>query len=164
MKSAPETRNGGNVWTACSLSMAMRIRFSKQPARRWPCRPKPSPPRCQPPGRPAAPAAPPQANGEEPGAWIGRYKLVEKIGEGGGGVVWLAEQYEPVRRRVALKVIRLGMDTANVIARFELERQSLALMDHPNIARVLEAGATAAGPAVFCDGMGAGLANHRLLR
>jgi serine/threonine protein kinase len=93
--------------------------------------------------------ATPRANGEEPGTWIGRYKLVEKIGEGGVGVVWLAEQLEPVRRRVALKVIRLGMDTEGVIARFEIERQSLALMDHPNIARVLEAGATAAGRPFF---------------
>jgi hypothetical protein len=91
----------------------------------------------------------PSANGEEPGTRVGRYKLVEKIGEGGGGVVWLADQQEPVRRRVALKVIRLGMDTEGVIARFEIERQSLALMDHPNIARVLEAGATAAGRPFF---------------
>lgn len=93
--------------------------------------------------------APALFNSEQPGIWIGRYQLVEKIGEGGGGVVWLAEQSEPVRRTVALKVIRLGMDTENVIARFEIERQSLALMDHPNIARVLEAGATAAGRPFF---------------
>ena len=89
------------------------------------------------------------ANGEQPGAWIGRYLLVEKIGEGGGGIVWLAEQHEPVRRTVALKVIRLGMDTESAVARFEIERQSLALMDHPHIARVLEAGATAAGRPFF---------------
>jgi eukaryotic-like serine/threonine-protein kinase len=79
---------------------------------------------------------------EKPGDRIGRYKLLEKIGEGGCGVVYMAEQEEPVRRRVALKVIKLGMDTEAVIARFEAERQALALMDHPNIAKVLDAGAT----------------------
>ena len=75
---------------------------------------------------------------ERPGARIGRYKLLEKIGEGGCGVVYMAEQEQPVRRRVALKVIKLGMDTKSVIARFEAERQALAMMDHPNIARVLD--------------------------
>src|SRR6266403_440251 len=79
---------------------------------------------------------------EKPGDKIGRYKLLQQIGEGGCGVVYMAEQEEPVRRRVALKVIKLGMDTRNVIARFEAERQALALMDHPNIAKVLDAGAT----------------------
>jgi len=74
---------------------------------------------------------------EKPGDRIGRYKLLQQIGEGGCGVVYMAEQEEPVRRRVALKVIKLGMDTKNVIARFEAERQALALMDHPNIAKVL---------------------------
>ncbi|MEO6995278.1 MAG: protein kinase [Lacunisphaera sp.] len=83
------------------------------------------------------------------GTRIGRYKLLQKIGEGGCGVVWMAEQEEPVRRRVALKVIKLGMDTKNVIARFEAERQALALMDHPNIARVFDAGATDAGRPFF---------------
>src|SRR5258708_5223802 len=68
---------------------------------------------------------------EEPGDRIGRYKLLQQIGEGGCGVVYMAEQEEPVRRRVALKVIKLGMDTKQVIARFEAERQALALMDHP---------------------------------
>jgi WD40 repeat protein/serine/threonine protein kinase len=80
---------------------------------------------------------------------IGRYKLLQKIGEGGCGVVYMAEQQEPVRRRVALKVIKLGMDTRQVIARFEAERQALALMDHPNIAKVLDAGATNAGRPYF---------------
>ncbi len=81
---------------------------------------------------------------EKPGAMIGRYKLLEKIGEGGCGVVYVAEQTEPVRRRVALKVIKVGMDTEQVIARFEAERQALAMMDHPNIAKVLDAGTTEA--------------------
>jgi eukaryotic-like serine/threonine-protein kinase len=76
------------------------------------------------------------------GQTIGHYKLLEKIGEGGCGVVYVAEQTEPVRRRVALKIIKLGMDTREVIARFEAERQALALMDHPNIAKVLDAGTT----------------------
>src|ERR1039457_5499577 len=86
---------------------------------------------------------------EKPGSRIGRYKLLQKIGEGGCGVVYMAEQEKPVRRRVALKVIKLGMDTKNVIARFEAERQALAMMDHPNIARVLEAGATETGRPYF---------------
>ena len=85
----------------------------------------------------------------EPGTTIGRYKLLETLGEGGFGVVYLAEQRQPVRRRVALKVIKLGMDTKQVIARFEAERQALALMDHPNIARVLDAGATETGRPYF---------------
>ena len=86
---------------------------------------------------------------EEAGARIGRYKLLEKIGEGGCGVVYMAEQEEPIRRRVAFKVIKLGMDTKQVIARFESERQALALMDHPNIAKVLDAGATDTGRPYF---------------
>src|SRR5213076_1267521 len=81
---------------------------------------------------------------EKPGDVIGRYKIREKLGEGGCGVVYVAEQAEPVRRRVALKIIKLGMDTRNVIARFEAERQALAMMDHPNIAKVFDAGATEA--------------------
>lgn len=80
---------------------------------------------------------------------IGRYKLLQQIGEGGCGVVYMAEQEEPVRRRVALKVIKLGMDTKQVIARFGAERQALALMDHPNIAKVLDAGATPSGRPYF---------------
>jgi serine/threonine protein kinase len=86
---------------------------------------------------------------EQLGERIGRYKLLQQIGEGGCGVVYMAEQEEPVRRRVALKVIKLGMDTKNVIARFEAERQALALMDHPNIAKVLDAGATDNGRPYF---------------
>ncbi len=80
---------------------------------------------------------------------IGPYKLLQKLGEGGCGVVYMAEQEQPIRRRVALKIIKLGMDTRNVIARFEAERQALALMDHPNIARVLDAGATETGRPYF---------------
>ena len=83
----------------------------------------------------------PSSPDEKPGDKIGRYKLLQQIGEGGCGVVYLAEQEKPVRRRVALKVIKLGMDTQSVIARFEAERQALALMEHPNIAKVLDAGA-----------------------
>jgi len=80
--------------------------------------------------------------GEKPGDWIGRYKLLQQIGEGGCGVVYMAEQEQPVRRRVALKIIKAGMDTKSVMARFEAERQALALMDHPSIAKVFDAGAT----------------------
>ncbi|HEX4350084.1 MAG TPA: serine/threonine-protein kinase, partial [Verrucomicrobiae bacterium] len=86
---------------------------------------------------------------EKAGDKIGRYKLLQQIGEGGCGVVYMAEQEEPVRRRVALKVIKLGMDTKSVIARFEAERQALAMMDHPNIAKVLDAGATENGRPFF---------------
>ena len=86
---------------------------------------------------------------ERVGAIIGRYKLLERIGEGGFGVVYMAEQQQPVRRKVALKVIKPGMDTRQVIARFEAERQALALMDHPNIAKVLDAGATDSGRPYF---------------
>jgi serine/threonine protein kinase len=86
---------------------------------------------------------------ERPGDRIGRYKLLEKIGEGGCGVVYVAEQAEPVRRRVALKVIKLGMDTRQVVARFEAERQALAMMDHPHIAKVFDGGTTASGRPFF---------------
>jgi len=86
---------------------------------------------------------------EQPGDTLNRYKLMEKIGEGGCGVVYVAEQTEPVRRRVALKVIKLGMDTRQVVARFEAERQALAMMDHPNIAKVLDGGSTAQGRPYF---------------
>jgi serine/threonine protein kinase/Tol biopolymer transport system component len=86
---------------------------------------------------------------EAPGTAIGRYKLLEKIGEGGMAVVYMAEQTEPLRRKVALKIIKLGMDTRSVIARFEAERQALALMDHPSIAKVFDAGATETGRPYF---------------
>ena len=82
---------------------------------------------------------------ERPGVQVGPYKLLEQIGEGGMGVVFMAEQQRPVRRRVALKIIKAGMDTRQVVARFEAERQALAMMDHPNIAKVLDAGSTETG-------------------
>ncbi len=86
---------------------------------------------------------------EQPGQRIGHYKLLQQIGEGGFGVVWMAEQEQPVRRRVALKIIKLGMDTKEVIARFEQERQALAMMEHPNISKVFDAGATQSGRPYF---------------
>jgi serine/threonine protein kinase len=90
-----------------------------------------------------------QTSIEKPGTLIGPYKLLEQIGEGGFGVVYMAEQQEPIRRRVALKIIKPGMDTREVIGRFEAERQALALMDHPHIAHVLDAGATESGRPYF---------------
>ncbi|MFZ4575227.1 MAG: protein kinase domain-containing protein, partial [Phycisphaerales bacterium] len=86
---------------------------------------------------------------EGPGTHIGPYKILQLIGEGGFGSVFMAEQERPVVRRVALKIIKLGMDTRHVVARFEQERQALAMMDHPNIARVLDAGATNTGRPFF---------------
>jgi serine/threonine protein kinase len=86
---------------------------------------------------------------EAPGAVIGPYKLIEQIGEGGMGAVWMAQQQEPVRRPVAVKLIKVGMESKQVVARFEAERQALALMDHPHIARVLDGGTTAAGRPYF---------------
>ena len=86
---------------------------------------------------------------EQTGDRLGPYNLLEQIGEGGFGTVWVAEQEKPIRRRVALKIIKLGMDTKEVIARFEQERQALAMMDHPNIARVLDAGASPSGRPFF---------------
>ena len=116
--------------------------------RAWP----PAPPQAAIPGpRPTPvtpPSLPPAAVHRRPRSRIGPYKLLEQIGEGGMGVVYMAEQEKPVRRRVALKIIKPGMDTGQVIARFEAERQALALMDHPNIARVLDAGATDIRPAL----------------
>src|SRR5262249_49459049 len=86
---------------------------------------------------------------EQPGMRVGPYKLLEPIGEGGRGAVWMAEQSEPIQRRVALKVIKEGMDSRQVLARFEAERQALALMDHPNIAKVHDAGRTTSGRPYF---------------
>src|SRR5262245_39909659 len=100
------------------------------------------------------PHVPPNATIDQPiiedaGTLIGPYKLLEEIGEGGMGTVWMAQQTEPVKRLVALKLIKAGMDSKQVIARFEAERQALALMDHPNIARVLDGGATDVGRPYF---------------
>src|SRR5262249_36788880 len=86
---------------------------------------------------------------ESPGTVIGPYKLIEQIGEGGMGSVWMAQQTEPVKRLVAGKLIKAGIDSKQVLARFEAERQALALMDHPNIARVLDGGTTGAGRPYF---------------
>jgi serine/threonine protein kinase len=96
-----------------------------------------------------SPATVDQPSIGQPDSKISHYTLLEEIGEGGMGVVYLAEQREPVRRRVALKIIKPGMDTREVIARFEAERQALAMMDHPNIAKVLDAGATDTGRPYF---------------
>ncbi len=102
------------------------------------------------------PDAPPISSGgiaslipEHPGDHLGPYRLIEQIGEGGFGVVWVAEQESPVKRRVALKIVKMGMDTKQVIARFEQERQALAMMDHPNIAKVFDAGVTKSGRPYF---------------
>ena len=111
-----------------------------------------APSRCRPlPGSPPAELAVTldQPVTERPGAVIGPYKLREQVGEGGMGVVFVAEQERPVRRKVALKIIKPGMDTKEVVARFEAERQALALMDHPNIAKVLDAGSTESGRPYF---------------
>src|SRR5262249_48316803 len=91
-------------------------------------------------------AAEQASSAEASGALIGPYKLLEQIGEGGMGTVWMAEQKEPIHRRVAVKVIKARMDSPQVLARFDAERQALALMDHPNIARVLDAGTTPPSP------------------
>jgi serine/threonine protein kinase len=96
-----------------------------------------------------SPGAAPPPGGESVGTVIGRYRLLEEIGEGGFGTVYMAEQQHPVRRMVAFKIIKLGMDTRQVIARFEAERQALAMMEHPNIAKVLDAGATETGRPYF---------------
>src|SRR5262249_41361445 len=87
--------------------------------------------------------------GEGPGKFIGPYKLLEQIGEGGFGFVFMAEQTQPVRRKVALKILKPGMDTRQVVARFEAERQALAILDHPHIAKVFDGGATPAGRPYF---------------
>ena len=94
----------------------------------------------------------------------GRYRLLERIGEGAMGEVYLAEQSAPVRRRVALKIIKPGMDSREVIARFEIERQTLALMSHPNIAHIIEAGTTRCGAAVLRNGVRARHPAHQVLR
>ena len=101
----------------------------------------------------SAPDSPPPGDAvgesERPGLVLGRFKLLQQIGEGGFGAVWMAEQREPVKRRVAIKILKLGMDTRQVLARFEAERQALAMMDHPNIAKVFDAGSTERGRPYF---------------
>ena len=101
------------------------------------------------PGSPQVQAAAVSSFPEGPGSWIGSYKLLQKLGEGGMGTVWVAEQTGPVKRRVALKVIKPGMDSAQVLRRFEAERQALALMDHTHIAKVFDAGTTGEGRPYF---------------
>ena len=98
----------------------------------------------------------PESLTEKAGDQVGPYKLLQPIGEGGFGVVWMAEQSEPISRKVALKVIKAGMDTKEVLARFEAERQAVALMDHTHIAKVLDAGATELRAALLRDGVGQG--------
>src|SRR5205085_8492617 len=102
-------------------------------------------PTAPPPPTECVPTLPP----ETAGGRVGPYRLLQKLGEGGMGAVWVAEQTQPVKRRVALKLIKPGMDSAQVIRRFEAERQALALMDHTNIARVLDAGTAADGRPYF---------------
>ena len=101
---------------------------------------------------------------EGPGSLIGPYKVLQRIGDGGMGIVYMAEQEAPVRRKVALKIIKPGMDTEQVIARFEAERQALAIMDHPHIARVYDAGATASGRPYFVMELVERRVDHRVLR
>jgi len=108
-----------------------------------------------------SPAVTPCPSAEGPGARIGAYKLIEEIGGGGMGMVYLAEQDKPVRRRVALKIIKPGMDSSQVLARFDAERQALALMDHQNIARVFDAGTTESGRPYFVMELVQGLAITR---
>src|SRR6266849_2558036 len=103
----------------------------------------------------------PSAPTETSGARIGPYKLLQRLGEGGMGAVWMAEQTGPVRRKGALEVIKPGMDSANVLARFEAERQALALMDHANVARVFDAGTTEAGRPFFVMELVKGIAITR---
>ncbi len=100
---------------------------------------------------------------ERVGSVIGPYKLLEQIGKGGFGVVFVAEQTQPVRRKVALKILKPGMDTRPIVARFEAKRQALAIIDNPNIAKVHD-GAAPIGPAVLRHGTGQGRAHHRVLR
>ena len=112
--------------------------------------------------QPGVPPAPQRTSAQLPR--IGPYRIVRVLGQGGMGLVYEAEQLEPLRRTVALKVIRRGMDTREVLARFESERQALAVMDHPNIARALDAGTTEDGLPYFVMELVAGRADHRVLR
>ena len=143
----PADRRPAFMDTVCAGDPALRQRLDALLAAHD------QPDKLSPQGAPAAvatikldlPGAPDEAVGQT----LGRYKLMERLGEGGYGLVYLAEQTQPVRRRVALKLIKLGMDTKQVIARFGAERQALAMMDHPNIAKVLDAGTTEKGRPYF---------------
>ena len=106
------------------------------------------------------PLAPPTAQADH----IGPYRIVRVLGQGGMGIVYEAEQLEPFRRSVALKVIKLGMDTRDILARFEAERHALAVMDHPNIAKALDAGTTEGGRPYFVMELVRGVSANRLLR
>src|ERR1039458_7939041 len=106
-------------------------------------------PQCEPSSEAATKSLSAPALGTEAGRWFGPYRTLRLLGEGGMGTVYLAEQREPIHRQVALKIIKHGLDSKEVIARFESERQALAMMDHPNIARVLDAGATESGVPYF---------------
>ncbi len=162
--SRPEAERASHLRQACGADGALRDRiesllgahdeagdFLAEPTQEG----APGPVGGHPAGTRAAPGA--EAIGEGPGSTIGRFKLLQQIGEGGFGVVYMAEQQEPVRRKVALKIIKLGMDTRQVIARFEAERQALAMMDHPNIAKVFDGGATESGRPYFVMELVAGV-------
>ena len=124
--------------------------FLKKPAHDpVPTNPESLPPSASPQSLDPPPGEEPSTLVEGPGTRIGAYKLLQQIGAGGMGVVYMAEQSQPVQRKVALKIIKPGMDSAQVVARFEAERQALALMDHPNIAKVLDAGTTESGRPYF---------------
>src|SRR6266571_3669720 len=150
----PQQQRAAYLTIACAADSSLRERVEKllkvhedagsflAEARERPAEPSPA----QPPKQTIAVGS---LAGEKEGELIDRYKILQEIGQGGGGVVYMAQQEEPVKRRVALKVIKLGMDTRQVIGRFEAERQALALMDHPNIAKVLDAGATETGRPYF---------------
>ena len=133
-KSNRSTERSTYVYQACGDDLELRRR-SRKPAAGGSTRPAASW------HNPLGPGGHPRpAHHRTPGMQIGPYKLLQEIGEGGMGVVYMAEQHEPVAPQVALKIIKPGMDTRQVIARFEAERQALSLMDHPNIAKVLDAG------------------------
>ncbi len=142
----PPAERAGFLDGACGGDLALRRRVEALLAAQPEAADSLGPTVVDPHAQPLPTHVPPE---ESPGAQIGRYKLLEKIGEGGFGDVYVAEQKEPVKRRVALKIIKLGMDTRQVVVRFESERQALALMDHPNIAKVLDGGATANGRPYF---------------
>ena len=143
----PDAARRAFIDQACKGDPALRQRLEALPSA--PHEPGELPAAGAPAIQPTVKLDQPGARDEAVGQTLGRYKLLEELGEGGCGVVYVAEQTEPVRRRVALKVIKLGMDTKQVVARFEAERQALAMMDHPNIAKVLDDGTTETGRPYF---------------